>query len=252
MRHAGRWLGLAGLVALCSAHVGSPDVWYEGNAGPYHVLVYVRLPGVIPGIADVNVQVANATPDTVTAMVNLYDARAGIPPPDAARPVAGAAGWYATRLWIMAAGSNSVTITVEGPKGAGTTVVPVAAVPNRRLPLARWLGVILGAAGLFLFAGIVTIVGAAVRESVLPPGHAPDPGRLRAGRRAMAGAGALVGLLLLGGWRWWSGEDRAFVEQMYRPFPAKAAITEHSTGPGLQLEIEDSGWVMRGDSAWLG
>ena len=251
MTRAGRWLGLVGLVALCSAHVGSPDVWFEGSAGPYHVLVYVRLPGVIPGIADVNVQVANARADTVTAMVNLYDARAGMPPPDVARPVAGAPGWYATRLWIMAPGSNSVTIAVKGAKGAGTTVIPVAAVPNRRLPLGRWLGVILGAAGLFLFAGIVTIVGAAVRESVLPPGRAPDQPRLRAGHRAMAGAAALVGLLLLGGWRWWSGEDRAFVERMYRPFPATAVVTGGASAPMMRLEIADSGWIMRGDSTWL-
>ncbi len=251
MTRAARALGLAGMVVLCSAHVGSPDVWYEGDAGPYHLLVYVRLPGVIPGVADVDVQVAGAAPDTVTAMVNLYDARAGLPPPDVAHPIAGAAGWYGTRLWIMAPGSNSVTVTVKGAKGAGTTVVPVAAVPNRRLPLGRWLGVILGAAGLFLFAGIVTIVGAAVRESVLPPGRAPDPPRRRAARRAMTGAAALVGLLLLGGWRWWSGEDRAFVGRMYRPFATAAAVTGSGAAPTLRLEIRDSGWIMRGDSAWL-
>jgi hypothetical protein len=251
MTRVARALGLAGMVALCSAHVGSPDVWYEGDAGPYHVLVYVRLPGVIPGIADVDVRVMGAVPDTVAAMVNLYDARAGLPPPDVAHPIAGAAGWYGTRLWIMAPGSNSVTVTVKGPKGVGTTVVPVAAVPSRRLPLGRWLGVILGAAGLFLFAGIVTIVGAAVRESVLPPGRAPDRRRLRAARRAMTGAAALVALLLLGGWRWWSGEDRAFVDRMYRPFATVAAVGGSGAAPALRLEIRDSGWIMRGDSAWL-
>ena len=69
--------GVAGLAVLCSAHVGSPDVWYEGAAGPYRVVVYVRLPGVIPGIADINVQVPDARPDQVTAMVNMYEA----PPP---------------------------------------------------------------------------------------------------------------------------------------------------------------------------
>ncbi len=40
---------LLALVLLCTAHVGSPDVWYEGDAGPYHVIVYVRVPGVVPG-----------------------------------------------------------------------------------------------------------------------------------------------------------------------------------------------------------
>ena len=34
------------------AHVGSPDVYYEGDAGPYHLIVTVRMPQVIPGVAE--------------------------------------------------------------------------------------------------------------------------------------------------------------------------------------------------------
>lgn len=249
-----RLLGLAGtaaLVALCSAHVGSPDVWFEGNAGPYHIVVYVRLPGVIPGIADVQVQVPDDRPEQVTAMVNLYDATGGLPPPDVAHPVEGSEGWYATRLWIMAPGSNSVTVAVKGAKGAGTAVVPVAAVPSRRLPLYRSLGIVLSALGVFLFAGIVTVVGAAVREGVVPPGEAPSPRRVRGARVAMGGSALVVALLLLGGWSWWDAEDRAFRERMYRPFATRAAVVETPSGPTLRLAIQDSGWIMRGDTVWL-
>jgi hypothetical protein len=42
------------LIAMASAalaHVGSPDVFYEGDAGPYHLLVAIRPPVVIPGRA---------------------------------------------------------------------------------------------------------------------------------------------------------------------------------------------------------
>jgi hypothetical protein len=250
-RSATRILGLAGLVALCSAHVGSPDVWYEGTAGPYHVVVYVRLPGVIPGIADISVQVMDAKPEQVTAMVNLYDASAGTPPPDVAQPVGGGGGWYATRLWIMAPGSNSVTVAVRGAKGAGTAIVPVAAVPSRRLPLQRSLAIVLGGLGLFLFAGIVTIAGAAVREGVLPPGEMPSRRRVWGARGAMAGSALIVGLLLLGGWTWWDGEDRGFRERMYRPFPTAATVIGAAPRRVLRLEIMDSGWAMRGDSVWL-
>jgi hypothetical protein len=249
-RSGARILGLAGLVALCSAHVGSPDVWYEGAAGPYHVVVYVRLPGVIPGIADINVQVVDARPEQVTAMVNLYNATADTPPPDVARPVGGE-GWYATRLWIMAPGSNSVTVAVRGAKGTGTAIVPVAAVPSRRLPLQRSLGIVLGGLGLFLFAGIVTIAGAAVREGVLPPGETPSRRRIWGARGAMAGSALIVGLLLLGGWTWWDGEDRGFRERMYRPFPTAATVIGAAPRRVLRLEIMDSGWAMRGDSVWL-
>jgi hypothetical protein len=248
-RSATRILGLAGLVAVCSAHVGSPDVWYEGTAGPYHVVVYVRLPGVIPGIADISVQVMDAKPEQVTAMVNLYDASAGTPPPDVAQPVGG--GWYATRLWIMAPGSNSVTVAVRGAKGTGTAIVPVAAVPSRRLPLQRSLAIVLGGLGLFLFAGIVTIVGAAVREGVLAPGETPSRRRIWGARGAMAGSALIVGLLLLGGWTWWGGEDRGFRERMYRPFPTAATVIGAAPRRVLRLEIMDSGWAMRGDSVWL-
>jgi hypothetical protein len=151
----------------------------------------------------------------------------------------------------MAPGSNSVTVAVRGAKGTGSAIVPVAAVPSRRLPLDRWLGVILGALGLFLFAGIVTIAGAAVREGVLPPGESPSRRRILGARGAMAGSALVVGLLLLGGWTWWDGEDRAFRDRMYRPFATAATLIGSGPHRSLRLEIEDSGWVMRGDTAWL-
>src|SRR5215471_14611934 len=38
------------------AHVGSPDFYYDGYAGPYHVLVTVRPPMVVPGIAEIEIR----------------------------------------------------------------------------------------------------------------------------------------------------------------------------------------------------
>ena len=37
------------LAVASMAHVGSPDTFFAGKAGPYDVRVSVRLPGVIPG-----------------------------------------------------------------------------------------------------------------------------------------------------------------------------------------------------------
>ena len=246
-----RGLGLAALVALCSAHIGSPDVWYHGSAGPYHVVVYVRVPGVIPGIADIQVQVINAVPERVTAMVNLFNANAGTPPPDIARPVPGRAGWYHARLWIMAPGSNSVTVAVQGSLGDGSAVIPVVAVAHRRLALARPLGVILGGLGLFLFAGIVTITGAAVRESVLPPGEAPTRRRIWAARATMAASALGLGFLLIGGKVWWDREDRAFQHSLYRPFAAVASVEKANGAQLLHFAIADSAWMMRSNPEWL-
>jgi hypothetical protein len=239
--------GLAAAVLLCTAHVGSPDVWYEGDAGPYHVLVHVAVPGVIPGIADITVQVTGDLPDEVTAVVNLAGATAGTPPPDVAKP-GDAPGVYEVRLWIMAPGSNSVTVSARGARGSGTAVVPVTAVANRRLAFDRPLGIVLAGVGIFLVAGIISIAGAAAREGVLPPGQVPGPDRMRSGRRAMAGTAVIVGLLVYGGNIWWSSTDRAFQSQMFRPFRAEAAVLGTNV---LQFDIADSLWVMRDDSVWL-
>ena len=246
-----RVVTVAGIALLCSAHVGSPDVWYEGSAGPYHIVVYVRMPGVVPGIADINIQVAGPAPNQVTAMVNLFNANAGTPPPDVAKPAPGGGGWYTAPLWIMAPGSNSVTVSVRGPRGAGSVVVPVTAVANRRLPLERSLGGILAGLGVFLFAGLVTIAGAAVRESVLPPGESPSRRRIWGARGAIVGSAVFVGLVLFGGKIWWDAEDRAFREAMDQPFSTAASIAGAGSSRMLKIDITDSAWVMRRDSMWL-
>jgi hypothetical protein len=237
------------LVVLCSAHIGSPDIWYEGAAGPYHIVAYVRVPGVIPGIADISIHVVEDVPEQVTAMVNLFNANGGTPPPDVAQPVAGRPGWYATRLWIMAAGSNSLTVAVKGPKGTGTAIIPVSAVANRRLALDKSLGGILAGLGVFLLAGIVSIAGAAVRESTLPPGVSPNRRRIWGARGTMVGTAACVGLLLFGGKLWWDSTDTEFDQRMYRPFAAAASVTDG--GSILHLDITDSSWIMRSDTAWI-
>jgi len=42
--------------ALAGAHVGSPDVYLEGKAGPYQLFVTVRPPLTIPGVAEIEVR----------------------------------------------------------------------------------------------------------------------------------------------------------------------------------------------------
>jgi hypothetical protein len=210
------------------------------------VIVHVQVPGVIPGIADITVRVVGDTPEQVTAVVNLAGATAGTPPPDIAKPT-GFNDGYETRLWIMAPGSNSVTVAVRGARGSGSAVVPVTAVANRRLPFDRRLGLLLAGVGVFLLAGIVSIAGAAVRDGVLPPGETPSPRRLRSARRVMVGTAVIAGLLVYGGNAWWSGEDRVFQSQMYRPFSAVASLRNDV----VHLDITDSVWLRREDTVWL-
>ena len=50
MKRAPWFLALVVIPATVHAHVGSPDVYFEGAAGPYRVLVTVRPPTAVPGI----------------------------------------------------------------------------------------------------------------------------------------------------------------------------------------------------------
>ena len=119
------------LGALSMAHVGSPDTFFAGMAGPYHVRVSVRLPGVIPGRAQVAVHVAEATSPAdyrVTVRAGQWNVGLkGAPPPEPAAPVPGDATLYAAELWLMTPTSYLLAVDVTGPSGAGSVSVPVVA-----------------------------------------------------------------------------------------------------------------------------
>ncbi|MEO5903848.1 MAG: hypothetical protein ABIQ55_07555 [Gemmatimonadaceae bacterium] len=245
-----RTAGVLVVYMIASAHVGSPDTWFEGNAGPYHVTVQIETAGVVPGIAKVFVRATGDIPQQVTIQANKFDATGGAPPPEPA--IAGDdAGLFSGKLWIMSSGSNSVTVAVSGAKGAGKVVVPVVVVAYSRLKLDKPMGAVLAGMGIFLFAGLVTIVGAAVRESVLQPGDAPSATTRRRARVAMSMTSVLLAVAILGGWRWWNSEDASYVRRIYKPLSAVASIDRSTHNPELKLSITDSSWVHRGDSSWL-
>ncbi len=238
---------MAAIVLVSSAHIGSPDAWYDGPAGPYTVLVHVQAPAVVPGIAIVNVKATDPGVERVTAFVNRYDATGGTPPPDTAAPVAESPGWYRTRLWVMTPGSNSVTVGVTGAKGAGSVVVPLTAVAGKRLTFDAPLASLLIVAGVVLALGLVTLAGAAVRESVLPPGSEADPARRRRARFAMARVAVVIMIAIVGTGAWWRAEDRAFERDLFRAMEISARAPDSR----LALTITDSAWIHRHDVRWL-
>ena len=251
MRAFTRTAGVAFLYLLASAHVGSPDTWFEGAAGPYQLTVQIEPAGVVPGVARVYVRATGDPPEQVTVQANKFDATGGAPPPEPASPVEGDPGLFLGKLWIMSGGSNSVTVNVSGSKGSGKVVVPVVVVAYSRLKLDKPMGAGLAAMGIFLFAGLVTIVGAAVREGSLVPGEAPPESKRRRARNAMA-LTAIAGIAILaGGWRWWNSEDRNYERNMYRPLASSASVVEAGGRSMIQVAIQDSQWIHRNDTAWL-
>jgi hypothetical protein len=209
------------------------------------------MPGVVPGVANIFVRVTGDPVNRVTVFANKFDATGGAPPPELAERVAGDAGLWTAKLWLMAGGSNSVNVGITGAKGSGTAIVPVQNVATRRLELKKGMAVGLGAVGVFLFMGLVTIVGAAARESTLAPGEEPSARNRSRARIAMAVSSLVMALILFSGWKWWGSEDQSFTRSIFKPLPSEARLGGSSTAPRIDFRIVDSPWVHRSDTAWL-
>ena len=228
------------LQADTETHVGSPDIFLEANAGPYRLLVTVRPPHAIPGVADVEVL---ATDDAVRDVRIVPLPLTGVgaefaPVPDQAR-AADNPRLFTGHLWLMSAGAWQVRITVNGERGEGTLSVPVPTLPQSTLAMTPALRGILLVFMLLLGAGLVGIVSAMARESRLGAGETLDPRARRRGRIAGAIATVVViGVAYLGN-MWWTVEATAYDRYVYRPL---AATPEFSTDT-LTLTLSDPGWI---------
>lgn len=239
-------IAAVGAIALvASAHVGSPDTYFEGAAGPYPVRVIVRSPGVVPGLAQITVRLlAPRDVRRVLVLPVYWDPRtAAPPPPDVAVRVPGDSTVYSAALWLMTGGSYGVQVTVEGSAGPGAALVPVMAVATQRLALDKALGAALLALGAFLFVGALTLVGAAVKESGLEPDALPDRRRTLRSRIAMALAAMILALGLVAGRAWWNDVDAAYRTGLYEPLHATATVRGDGRGRVLRLAIDDTSWT---------
>src|SRR5579864_8628087 len=118
-----RTVGVLALVLVAtlsvSAHVGSADVFFEGDAGPYHLYVTVRVPQVIPGIAEIQVRSATNDVEKIEIVpMRLSGAGSNYPPtPDVAERSKQDPQFFMGSLWLMESGALKVRVSVEGSKG---------------------------------------------------------------------------------------------------------------------------------------
>jgi hypothetical protein len=229
---------------LC-AHVGSPDVYFEGDAGSYHLFVTVRLPQVIPGVAEIRVRSASADVRTMQFVsMRLSGPGSNLPPtPDLAQPSKEDPQFFTGSLWLMETGALRVRIRVDGAKGEGEVSVPVPSFAQRTLTMDKPLKGILGLLMLFLAVGMVFMAGAAVREGNLAPGETPAPGKIRRAKMVMAiTAAVVVGILYLGR-AWWGAEAGNYERgvNFFKP-PAAETTLENGTRLVIRARGQDKEW----------
>jgi hypothetical protein len=236
-------LAAAGAVPrAAAAHIGSPDVFLDGQAGAYRLFVTVRPPRVIPGVADVEI---------LTSDVDVRDIRI-VPLPltgpgaqfapvsDLASRSAGEPGLFVGHPWMMTAGSWQVRVIVTGDRGQGTLSVPVPTLPQATLAMTESRRLVLFVFMLVLVGGFVSIVSAMAREARLDAGEAPGPPARRRGRIA-GGIAACVAAcaIFLGNW-WWTAEASSYARYVYKPLQATPTMTSDGR---LTLDLSDPGWI---------
>jgi hypothetical protein len=112
------------------AHGGSPDVFFEGDAGPVPPARHHTAAEVVPGVAEIEIRCA--APDVTAVRIlplRLVRGRQYAPLPDVAKRLPDDPQLFTGSLWLVASGSWQVRIDVGGARGPGRTGAPF-----RRLP----------------------------------------------------------------------------------------------------------------------
>ncbi len=229
--------------APLAAHVGSPDVFYEGNAGPYRLLVTIRPPQVVPGVAEIEIR--STSPEV--RQIHIVPMRLGYkeaqfpPVPDLAKPSREDPQFYTGSLWLMVTGSWQVMVVVDGARGPGKLSVPVPALATRMIGMQKALGAILVPLGLLLCVGLVSIAGAAVRDAMVEPGIQPERARVRRSRLVMTVTAVLVFGAVWFGNKWWDSEAVFYRRIVFKPLQFNTTVQ----GNQLLLRLVDPGWLNR-------
>src|SRR5580704_11467122 len=219
---------LLGAAIPVLAHVGSPDVFYEGDAGPYHLFVTVRMPQVIPGVAEIQVRGENGDVNSVQIVpLRLNGPGSNLPPtPDLAKVSKDDPQFFTGSLWLMEFGALQVRVMVDGAKGKGELSVPVASFAQRTFPMEKPLAGLMVVMLLVLGIGVISIAGAGAREASLERGEVPGPANARRAKIVMVVTIILVAGLLYLGKSWWALEDSDYQGRVnfYKPPTAETTL----------------------------
>ena len=148
------------LSCFLNADIGHNNVVYEGKAGNIPLRVFVQLPGVVPGLADISIRIFADGVNKVTIQPQKQDKdrKSKSPPPDVAEPVQGETNLFSAQLWLMDFGSYNLDIKIYQGQRVERTSIPVnsiatkVAVMNQATSSVLW--VLLGV----LFFGGINII----------------------------------------------------------------------------------------------
>ena len=230
--------------APLGAHVGSPDVFYEGLAGPYHLFVTVRVPQVIPGVAEIQVRAESNDVRSIQVVPLRLTGQGSnaAPVPDLAQQSKDDPQFFTGSLWLMETGALQVRVMADGDRGKGELSVPVPSFAQTVLPMEKPLEGVMIALLLVLTIGIVSIVGAGAREAKLDPGAQTPPNNSRRARIIMViTAVVVIGAVYLGR-SWWDAEAADYQRNVNHYKPPRADVKLEGDNLIIRASGDDPNW----------
>ncbi len=219
------------------AHIGSSGVVQEGKAGNYSVQVYIEPPDVIPGTAKVSVSVDGSDIKQVQLSPIFYwTGDEGSPKADNA--TLSPTGSWDGQIWLMENGAASVKVVINGSRGMGEVLIPIAALSTAQRDLPKSLGWILAGLTLLLVAIMTTIIGASTGDSLVKIGENVNA---KINKKRIIGSSigaAFCGVLLFGGNSWWQSETADYKQFMYHPYTATSKIKIENGQRILDFKID--------------
>jgi hypothetical protein len=229
-----------------TAHVGSSGVIVQKQAGKYQLLIQVSPPDVVPGTAKVTVFVEQGRVSSIGARpIYFRSGDKGAPTYDVLTPVGD--NRYEGDLWLMASGSSSVELSIDGPDGKQQVVVPVMALATALRDMPAGTGWGLAAMGLLLVVMLITIIGASNADGIVSPDQ-PIVAALRRRRLLGMGIGLVVLVLILAGWRsWWNSTSEQYrTQQLYQSLPIHASVNMANGQRQLTIQIDTTDFRKNG------
>jgi hypothetical protein len=227
MRNLSRIIFILVASTVAFAHVGNPDVYYEGDAGPYHLFVTIRLPKVIPGAGEVEVRSASPDVQSVQAvLLRLTGPGSTLPPaPSVTQRSKDDPQFFVSNLWFLESGALQVRIEVEGSKGKAQLSLPVASFASQLLSMDRGLRGIFAFCFILLTLGVAPIAGSVVREGSVAPGAAPQRSNKLLSRIVMVIALVAAIIVLQLNRNWWNAEAATYERSVNLLKPPRAETT---------------------------
>lgn len=239
-RYAGRLLLFLVSILSAQAHVGSPGVIVQKQAGKYQVLVSIAPPDVVPGTARITVYVERGRVKNVEARAVYFNAGdEASPSPDQLTAAPGQPNSLSGDVWLMDIGSASIEVFLDGPDGKAKLVVPVMSVATAQRTMPAGTGAMLAGLGLLLVVMLITIIGVSVTQAKLSPGQAiPAAYRIRQRLSMALTAVALLGILTAGRFWWESREKRYQSINLYRQLDLNSTVKTVGAKPQLLIQVD--------------